>query len=369
MAGIYIHIPFCKRKCFYCDFYSVGAKNAPWREYIDTLLAELSTRAHELAGRPVTTLYIGGGTPSALPAGELSYLIDGVRDKVDMRLEECTVEVNPDDVTPALVEEYMAAGVDRVSMGVQSFSDAELTAVGRRHTAARAREAYELLRRVGNVSIDLMFGLPGQSLDSFARSVTCALELHPEHISAYSLMWEEGTALSVMRRQGRVSEAPEGLSLDMYALLCRKLADAGYVHYEVSNFALPGRESRHNSSYWSGEPYLGLGAGAHSYDGHRLRTSNPCDVKAYMASGGGGQLRESLSETELREEMIMTSLRTRRGLAPAEYGSRFGTEALARLQQKAAPCLAAGNLAERQGALVVPESRLMMLDSVIVSLF
>ncbi len=375
MAGIYIHIPFCARKCVYCDFYSLGAKNAPWPEFTSALLAELRTRLPELKGERVDTIYIGGGTPSLIPAAQFEELVEGLRADVLLRdVQEFTVEVNPDDVTPQLVERFLRTGVNRVSMGVQSFEDAELRRIGRRHTAAQARHAYELLRGIGNVSLDLIFGLPGQTPESWRRSVSELVALRPEHVSAYALMWEEGTALSVMRRQGRVQELPEAESLAMYEYLREELAAAGYEHYEVSNYALPGRHSRHNRSYWLGAPYLGLGPGAHSYDGLRVRRANPADVKGYIRAYAQPEPQlfcepELLSDEELREEYVMTRLRTCEGIDCREYESRFGSEALGRLRQAAAPHIAAGRLMCENGIRIsIPERHLMLLDALTVDL-
>lgn len=372
MAGIYIHIPFCAKKCIYCDFYSLGARNAPWEAYTSALLSELKSRLGELRGESIDTLYIGGGTPSLIPPREFRRLAGALRELAP-NAAEFTVEVNPDDVTPALVEMYRAEGVNRVSMGVQSLEDGELRAIGRRHTAARALEAYGLLRALGNVSVDLIFGLPGQTPESWERTVRRVAELRPEHVSAYSLMWEEGTALSVMRRQGRVKEAPEGWSLRMYSMLSDALAEAGYVHYEISNYALPGRESRHNSSYWAGVPYLGLGAGAHSYDGLSTRRSNPCDAGAYTAFHADGAhgtffVTEELSREELREEYVMTRLRTARGIDLAEYARLYGEGESDAILRHASRHLRAGHLAKQGNRLSLSPDAVMLLDSVTVDL-
>lgn len=342
MPGIYVHIPFCRRKCYYCDFFSVGSRNAPREDFCEALLRESGSRAAEWEGctrdtSAQRTLYIGGGTPSQLPPQMLAGLIRRLKEIFRLpHPDELTVEVNPEDVTTELVTALTEAGVNRVSMGVQTFCDAELQAIGRRHTAALALEAYALLRPAfSNLSLDLIFGLPGQSLESWEHTVERAVSLLPEHISAYSLMWEERTALSRMRALGRVDECDEDLSADMYALLTDTLRAAGYEHYEISNYCLPGHASLHNSSYWSGEPYIGLGPGAHSYDGCRRRRSNPCDIAAYIA-GTSQPEEEVLSDEELREEYILTRLRRREGISLADFGTRFGSEAADKLRRRAA---------------------------------
>lgn len=334
MPGIYLHIPFCRRKCYYCDFYSLGSRNAPWERFADALLDEWNRRRGELPGLTeadspargrVDTLYVGGGTPSQMPTPLLERLLGALPEA-----DELTVEVNPEDVTPELVATLRRAGVNRVSMGVQSFVDSELEAIGRRHTADQARRAYALLRHgFGNVSIDLIFGLPGQTQQSWQRSVDEAVALRPEHLSAYSLMWEERSALTRMRQMGKVDEADEMDTEAMYNYLTASLKAAGYEHYEISNYALPGYRSRHNSAYWTGEPYLGLGPGAHSYDGDRVRRSNPADLLGYLEHFGREEREpfyeeERLSDSELREEYIMTRLRRREGIEVADFCNRFG---------------------------------------------
>lgn len=342
MPGIYVHIPFCRRKCYYCDFFSVGSRNAPREDFCEALLRESGSRAAEWEdctrdSSAPRTLYIGGGTPSQLPPRMLAGLIRRLKDIFRLpHPDELTVEVNPEDVTTELVTALTEAGVNRVSMGVQTFCDAELQAIGRRHTGARALEAYALLRPAfTNISLDLIFGLPGQSLESWRHTVERAVNLLPEHISAYSLMWEERTALSRMRTLGRVEECDEDLSADMYALLTDTLHAAGYEHYEISNYCLPGRASLHNSSYWSGEPYIGIGPGAHSYDGCRRRRSNPCDITAYIA-GTSLPEEELLTDEELHEEYLLTRLRRLEGISLADFADHFGAEATDRMRRRAA---------------------------------
>lgn len=374
MSGIYIHIPFCRRKCLYCDFYSIGARNAPWNTLVDSLLAEAYSRAVELA-RPPRTLYIGGGTPSLMPADQFRRLVSGLRAIFDCtRLEEFTVEVNPEDVDTGLVDRMAEAGVSRASMGIQSFSDSELRAIGRRHTAARAIEAYGLLRKLGNVSIDLIFGLPDQDIDRWQDNVAEALRLHPEHISAYSLMWEPGTPLELLRRQGRRSEVPEELSAEMFATLSVMLRAAGYEQYEISNYALPGYRSRHNSSYWQGLPYLGLGPGAHSYDGVRTRRANPADILRYTRhftaiSANPYYEEEVLTDDELREEYLLTRLRTREGFPISEFLARFGRQPLQNLLTAAQPHADAGHLRLDSDRIALTKDGIMVSDTIISDLF
>ena len=375
MAGVYIHIPFCARKCVYCDFYSVGARLADWPRPVSALLDEARIRVPELtgAGAKCDTLYIGGGTPSLLPPGEFGRLAAGVL-SLTGPVSEFTVEVNPDDVTGELADAWRGAGVDRVSMGVQSLVDDELRAIGRRHDSRRAREAYDTLRRrFGNVSLDLMFGLPGQTRRSLRESVAGVIDMRSEHVSVYSLMYEERTALTRMRDSGRIDETPEEESAAMFADISEMLDAAGYEQYEISNYSLPGFRSRHNSAYWSGEPYVGLGPAAHSYDGLRTRRANAPDVRAYISrwlDGGGDAVAvETLTDDELREEMIMTRLRTRGGIPLEEFRRRFGAVAFRSLLSASRRWVAGGLMEERDGTLALSRRGVMVSDEIIVSLF
>ena len=295
---------------------------------------------------------------------------------MDRNPSEFTIEVNPDDVTEALADVWASAGVNRVSMGVQTLVDSELKAIGRRHDAATARHAYDILRsRFDNISLDLMFGLPSQTMDSLAVTLDGFMAIAPEHISAYSLMYEERTALTRLRDMGRIHEADEQDSVAMFRTISSRLAAAGYEQYEISNYARPGFRSRHNSDYWQSLPYIGLGPGAHSFDGMDTRTWNHPDARAYMAAMERGCDRpsvmdsENLTEDELREEMIMTRLRTRRGLDLHEYGDRFGLQALASLTARAKPIAARGLLHTDGSRLALTQAGIMVSDDIISDLF
>lgn len=370
MSGLYIHIPFCRRKCYYCDFYSVGARLAPWPRLVDAILQEWKERCIP----DVRTIYIGGGTPSTMPGEELSRLLDGLHSLLPV--DEFTVEVNPEDVTDDLAQRLRLGGVTRVSMGIQSLNDAELAAIGRRHTADDARRAFARLRRVfDNISVDLIFGLPGQSVASWSRTLSEVLAIRPEHLSAYSLMWEDGTALSRMRKMGRTAPVPDETAEAMYNELRVRALEAGYEHYEISNFAQPGHASRHNSSYWDGTPYLGLGPGAHSYDGRCTRRANPADVKAYLdrfappaSDSHHFYTEENLTPEELHEEYIMTRLRRREGIDLEDYRHRFGADRTAHLLKAAAPLIATGALHCTATHLALTEAAILRSDPVILAL-
>ncbi len=340
MAGIYAHIPFCHSKCWYCDFYSMPVSRY-CKDYINCLLTEWEHRKHEIT-EPYATLYIGGGTPSALPPQDLCSLIKRLR--LDS-IKEVTVEVNPEDITVQYAEILLDAGVNRISMGVQSLVDTELAQTGRKHTSAQAAKAVDALRSGGinNLSLDIIFGLPGQTLESCKYTVNRILEFAPQHISAYSLSYEPGTRLWSRLQTGKEKEAPQELSAEMYSFLCQALSERGYDHYEISNFALPGFCSRHNSSYWDMTPYLGLGAAAHSFDG-QLRRVNPPDIKKYIAHGGLTTSVQYESKREQLNDYIMLRLRTSAGLDMDIITNKFGRSATDEILNTATPYLAAGSM-------------------------
>ena len=362
MAGLYVHFPFCASKCIYCDFYARVRKD--WKPYVEALRREIIERAGEWEGVPPTTLYFGGGTPSLLPPTRLEQVGEACRQAFGVTLPSCpaptghlfdefTVEVNPDDVTPALAAALQEMGVSRVSMGVQSFDDAHLRWMRRRHTAAQAIQACATLRRAGcdNLSLDLIFGFEGLSDDGWLHSVEQALALRPEHISCYQMM-------------GRWADGDEERCRRQYTLLQERLLAAGYEQYEISNYALPGRASRHNSAYWTREPYLGFGAGAHSFDGDRLRRWNTPDIDAYTTSRPFGS--ERLTDREVLEEKLMLGLRTTAGLdlavlSPAERAQLKKTtlEELSR----------AGKLIVENGRIRIPQEELFVSDWIVSRLF
>lgn len=309
MAGLYIHVPFCTAKCAYCDFYSGPLRIFEAHAYARALTREFHARRAEVG--EISTVYVGGGTPSTMPPELLTPFLT-------LAEGERTVEVNPEDVTPDYAGRLLRAGANRVSMGVQSLIDSELKTVGRRHSAARAAEAFRTLRSAGftNISLDLIYGLPGQTLDSWRRSLEGVLTLGAEHLSAYMLSYEPGTLLHSRLTRGEIEETDEDTLCAMYSLLCETTRAAGFLHYEISNFALPGREARHNSAYWDNTPYLGLGPGAHSFDG-KLRRVVPANLKAYLASPESAAQTEPETDTERHNDIIMTALRTARGLDPS----------------------------------------------------
>ena len=370
MAGVYVHIPFCASRCSYCDFFSTLEMKGAGAAYVDAVVAEAAMRRSELRGEAVRTLYLGGGTPSQLPLPLLERLVEGLDDALDLsNVEEFTVEANPDDVTPEWCAALRPLGVNRVSMGVQSFQDDVLRAIGRRHTAKQVIQAVENLHDagIGNISIDLIYGLPGQTLDTWTQTVAKAIALNPQHVSAYWLTYEPGTRLSRQLEQGEVTEVPEEDCVAMYHLLVRRLREAGFEHYEISNFALPGYRSRHNSSYWDGTPYLGLGAAAHSYDGS-LRRSNPPDLLSYIDRVSQGELvcdAEEMTLWERYDERVMLTLRTSSGTDVDRLRQEFGNELADHFLVEVQRHVAAGTV-RREGAsrYVLTADGILLSDSV-----
>lgn len=317
-GGIYIHVPFCQSRCIYCDFYST-TYGAEWkRSYVDTLKREIQLRREEIDVTRVPSLYIGGGTPSQLPSTLLQEVFRAIQENFTLAKDaEVTIEANPDDVTPEWLAALSQTPVNRISMGVQTFSDSLLCFLNRRHTSHQAIEAVQRCQDAGysNISLDLIYGLPGQTFEDWCRDVKLLLSLDVPHLSAYALSYEEGTALSKMLQDGKVDEASDELSWQMYEYLMNETAAAGMEHYEISNFAKPGMHSRHNSSYWDGSPYLGLGPGAHSFDGGCVRRSNDTSLKDYVSSTADVPHQEEvLTPKEQYDELVMTRLRTASGL-------------------------------------------------------
>lgn len=337
MAGIYIHVPFCQSRCAYCDFYSTTLL-AHREAYVNTLCRELRHRLPELKGEPIKTIYFGGGTPSTLTIEELKRIQESIfhLSSFHFQLEEITLEANPDDLTEEYVQGLRTLPINRVSLGIQSFHDRTLRLVGRRHTAQEAIDAVRRLQQAGltNISIDLIYGLPGESIEDWTYSLDQAIALGVKHISAYHLTYEEGTRLWRMQEQGLVAPIDEEQSIQSFELLREKLLAAGYEHYEISNFALPGYHSLHNSSYWQGTAYVGIGPGAHSYDG-RNRRWNLSNLNNYIATPQDEDVpheMEHLTTDERYDERIITELRRAQGIdltkLQADFGDSYHTHCL-----------------------------------------
>ncbi len=367
-ATLYIHIPFCQRLCGYCDFYkTISSRHID--SYPDALIAEAQARSGEIGGKELQTIYFGGGTPSLIPPDQIGRLLNRFAELWECSaVEEITLEANPDDLSPERLEGYRRAGINRLSIGIQSFDDRELLFMNRRHNAQQARQAVMDARRAGfeNISIDLIFGTPGSTPESLRNNIEEALSLSPEHISAYHLTIEPATLFG---KRG-VEPVEEEQSEEQYLILHRMLIAEGYDHYEISNYAKEGRRSLHNSNYWRGVPYLGLGPAAHSYDGER-RTWNIPSIGRYMADPTHPSLRESelLGPTERYEEFVMVGLRTREGINIGEVERLFGSHKRSYLLRQVATHIASGVVIEQEGHLRCDPEHWLVSDAVIADLF
>lgn len=379
MAGLYVHIPFCVSRCIYCGFYStVGIDKRD--EYLDALQKEIEIRK-EYLNEDINTIYIGGGTPSALSNKQLERLfrIIGkfVEEKNKCRITEnkefeFTIECNPNDLDDEKIDLLRESLVNRVSMGVQTFDDSRLKFIKRRHNSAQAKEVFRKLRKAGfgNISIDLMFGFPNQTIDEWGKDIDEAIGLQPEHLSVYSLMIEEGTPLYNLVAAGKVKEIDEEKSLAMYKLLCKKMEESGYEHYEISNFAKHGCHSRHNSSYWRDIPYMGIGAAAHSYDG-LSRQWNISDLNKYIDEIGKGKVsfeREIIDETTHFNDIITTATRTAEGISLEKIKREFGEKYLNNLMNEAKKHIANGMLEIADNNLRLTKEGVFISDSIMSDL-
>ena len=335
MAGLYVHIPFCATRCSYCGFYSTTKLDLQDR-YVDSLCREIALRKEYLssystdskaANTIIRTIYIGGGTPSQLSRYSLEKLFYAIDTYLECSPEEVTMEVNPDDVTNDLAETISALHINRVSMGAQTFDDNRLKFLNRRHKSFQVERAIDILHEhgVGNISIDLMFGFPGQTCDSWKEDVRRAISLDIQHISAYSLMYEEGTKLYRMLKENRINEIDDEVSLNMYNELINILCGAGYEHYEISNFAKKGYRALHNSSYWHDIPYLGIGAAAHSYN-IKSRQWNVSDINKYIESISHDTVPftfESMDADTHYNDIVTTELRTSEGIDLSRLADKY----------------------------------------------
>jgi len=339
--AIYIHIPFCQRKCPYCDFNTYAGRESQYEDFVQALVKDIWQTGDDLGNPQVRTVFLGGGTPTVLHPRHMYLIFEALYSGFDLLPDaEITSEANPGTVDASRFETLWMLGVDRLSMGVQSFDDAELRFLGRIHTAAEARAAFDLARRAGfeNINLDLMFGLPGQSIATWRRTLQTAIDLQPEHLSLYSLTVEPGTPLAAWVAEGRVQPPDPDLAADMYDIARAELARAGFEHYEISNWArgplsadlIPRFAARHNLVYWRNEPYLGFGPGAHSWFGGVRRAVIPT-VKEYIR-----RVKQDIPYWDMEEpidkalemgETMMLGLRLiRAGVARARFRERFGVD-------------------------------------------
>ena len=325
MAGLYLHVPFCSSKCSYCAFYSV-TNNQLKQDYIEAVCKELYLRKHffqdiHLKNNQfdpvVNTVYFGGGTPSCLDESNFEKIFNAIYDCFGSSFEEVTIECNPDDITLPYAK-TLKKYANRISLGIQTFNNDQLKLINRRHNAEEAINAVNIIKEVGisNISIDLIFGFPKETLADWLFDINQAIKLDIQHVSAYSLMFEEGTKLYHLLQKEEIEQISEDLSVEMYDVLIDKLSEAGLAQYEISNFAKPGFESRHNSSYWNETPYLGVGPSAHSYN-LSTRSWNVSNVSQYVKSISKGILpleEEQIDAITRYNDLITTALRTKEGI-------------------------------------------------------
>lgn len=372
MAGIYIHIPFCKTRCTYCDFFSMTDFSRQ-DQLLDAMMREIDLRIDYL-NEPVATIYFGGGTPSVLPVSAIDALLRRVYAAFEVAAEaEITLEANPDDLSAEYLVGLRRSGVNRLSIGVQSFEDKQLRSIRRRHSAADAEDAVKLAQSAGfnNLSLDLIFGLPGQSTADWERQIAKALLLDVQHISAYGLTYEEGTALWRQKQAGRVTPADDDTMAAMYDTLCKTSAEAGFERYEISNFAKPGFHSRHNSSYWQQVPYLGIGPAAHSYNGDSRRW-NVSSIDRYICALDEKSVffeTETLSEQDKYNDFVMVRLRTVEGIDLAHLETLFGGRFLLHCMNAAQKFIDYGKLSVDGSFLRLTPEGIMISDAIIAALF
>lgn len=372
MAGIYIHIPFCKRRCVYCDFFST-TQSEKKSAYVRALCRELEMRQDYVEGEEIETIYLGGGTPSQLTEEELKAIFASIYHIYKVREDaEITLEANPDDLIPEYVAMLRQLPVNRISMGIQTFQEETLMLLHRRHTATQAIEAFRRCREAGfqNISIDLMYGLPGETLETWKEDLRQAINLRPEHISAYHLIYEENTALWRLREQHCVEEADEDLSVSLFETLIDRLTEAGYQHYEISNFCLSGMHSRHNSSYWTGKKYLGCGPSAHSFNGVS-RQWNVASLEGYIKGVEEGVLDYEVEELDLYtryNDYVLTSIRTCWGMPLSKLRSEFGEDLYSYCMRMAKPHVDQGVLENREGVLRLTRKGIFVSDGIMSDL-
>ncbi len=376
MAGLYIHIPFCESRCIYCGFYSTTSLKMR-DAYVDSLCHEMALRTidHALGEHAqIETIYLGGGTPSQLTSQQLFRLFEGISQHYGSNLAEnmeVTMECNPDDITPSFCHTLSQLSINRISMGAQTFSDNRLRFLHRRHTAQEVEKAIRLLREAGisNISIDLMFGFPDETIQEWRQDIEHAISLNVEHLSAYSLMYEGGTVLYHMLQQEKVKETNEDTYLQMYEILIDEMTASGYEHYEISNFARPGFRSRHNSNYWHEVPYIGLGTAAHSYrrKPEVMRSWNVADIHQYIQNIEAGkteQESEILNKETRYNDLIATALRTSDGITLENIKKEFGDSLYQTLLTEANRHIARQQMVIKDGRLTLTRKGLYISNDI-----
>ncbi|MBF0310066.1 MAG: radical SAM family heme chaperone HemW [Magnetococcales bacterium] len=371
---MYFHIPFCRRKCPYCDFHSLASPRPPTKEYVEALIRDLYRWQVRTASRPVTSIFFGGGTPSLLEPELVSHLLESVRALWRVQQTcEITLEANPDSVSAEALHGWRAAGINRLSLGVQALNEARLRQLGRLHDAHKAEEAIVAAREAGfdNLNLDVMLATPGQRLDSWKKELRRLLAWRPEHLSAYVMSVEEGTPWHAQWQRGQRVMPGERQQLRLMQALWEMLDEAGYIHYEISNWARPGRCCRHNLLIWEFGDYLGIGSGAHGKvtlaDGRVVRSEGVREVSRYLEGTGPGWTEEVVAPEVLAQECLLMGLRTRRGLRRSLYGALGGVDRLKVAQEMEEAGLLRIRPTRwqltRQGILVADSVMTMLLQS------
>lgn len=372
MAGLYLHIPFCAKRCLYCDFFS-NTEMKYKESYIDAVVREMELRQKYIGNEPLETIYFGGGTPSQLNTDDFEKIFSAIHRLFDTsHCTEITLEANPDDMTPEYVSSLRTFPFSRVSMGVQSFNPDDLRFLNRRHSREQAIRSVALCKENGitNISIDLIYGLPGQTLSAWEANLEEALRLDVPHLSAYHLIYEEGTVLYKLMEAGKVKPVEEDTSVTLFAALIHRLTEAGYLHYEISNFARPECFSRHNSSYWNGKTYLGIGPSAHSYNGIE-REWNISSLSSYLkgiATGRPDIETEPLNLHTRYNDYIITGLRTMWGINIHDIQKKFGDDMSGYCLLQAASHIKQGMLIQSGERLTLSKEGIFISDGIMSDL-
>ncbi len=373
MAGIYLHIPFCKSKCPYCNFFSVASIKAV-EEFLPALKKEISLQQYYLGNQKIETLYFGGGTPSLIKPSAINRILEQIQNSFAVeKTAEITLEANPDDITVASLEAWHNAGINRLSIGVQSFNDADLKYLGRVHSGAQAEKSVQLALEHGfnHLSVDFIYGMPTLSDSAFADNLEKAVSLQIPHISAYALTTEPKTAMDAMIRKQQMQGPDEETAASQFRYLMQYLGSRGYEHYEISNFCLPGKYSRHNSSYWKGDHYLGLGPSAHSFNGIS-RQWNVNGISRYTSLVNAGESHfetEVLSPSQRYNEYVMVSLRTIWGTSLDHIKQEFGEGPASYFKDLASHFLISKDMIEHDGIFTLSENGKLFADKISSDLF
>ncbi|TLX77117.1 radical SAM family heme chaperone HemW [Labilibacter sediminis] len=373
MAGIYIHVPYCIQKCGYCDFYSIIRLTSK-EDFVATLIKEIEIRKSALVKEGIQTIYFGGGTPSLLSIDELGRIYKALKEHFDIsNVQEVTIEVNPDDVTHDFLKSLKNIGFNRLSMGVQSFNNKILAFMNRRHSADQAKNAVQIAKQAGfnNISIDLIYGIPNMSMECWRDSIDQTIDMDVQHISAYHLTFEPDTPFFTKLKRNEIQEIKDDDSLQQYNLLVKRLTEAGFIDYEISNFSKPSLESQHNSNYWKGNNYLGLGPSAHSFI-NQVRSWNVSDLNEYISLVNNAKNfseQEELSFKDIYNETIMLGLRTRKGVDLKQLKHDGNPEILSHFSKELKINMAAGNVYEQEGFIRISDDKKFLTDKIISNFF